>query len=68
MGLKLSLKPGEKVVVEGTQKVKPDMLVNPQPFDPDAVAKAAAAKAAPAQGAPAKPEAKPATPAPTEKR
>ena len=63
------LKPGEKVVVEGTQKVKPDMVVNPQPFDPEAAAKAAAAKAAaPAQGAAAKPEAKPAAPAPAEKR
>lgn len=56
------LKPGDKVVVEGTQKVKPDMVVNPQPFDPEAAAKAAA------QGAPAKPEAKPAVPAPAEKR
>jgi membrane fusion protein (multidrug efflux system) len=55
------LKPGEKIVVEGTQKVKPDMLVNPQPFDPEAAAKAAAAKAA----APAKAETKP---APAEKR
>jgi membrane fusion protein (multidrug efflux system) len=63
------LKPGEKVVVEGTQKVKPDMVVNPKPFDPEAAAKAAAAKAAaPAQGAAAKPEAKPAAPAPAEKR
>jgi hypothetical protein len=52
------------VVVEGTQKVKPDMVVNPRPFDPDAAAKAAA----PAQGAAAKPEAKPAAPAPAEKR
>jgi len=55
------LKPGEKIVVEGTQKVKPDMLVNPQAFDPEAAAKAAAAKAA----APAKAETKP---APAEKR
>jgi membrane fusion protein, multidrug efflux system len=63
------LKAGEKVVVEGTQKVKADMTVNPQPFDPEAAAKAAAAKAAaPVQGAAAKPEAKPAAPAPTEKR
>jgi len=63
------LKPGEKIIVEGTQKVKPDMVVNPQPFDPEAAAKAAAAKAsAPAQGAAAKPEAKPAAPAPAEKR
>jgi len=63
------LKPGDKVVVEGTQKVKPDMVVNPQPFDPDAAAKAAAEKAAsPAQGAAAKPEAKPVSPATVEKR
>ncbi len=63
------LKPGDKVVAEGTQKVKPDMVVNPQPFDPEAAAKAAAAKAAaPTQGAAAKPEAKPAAPAPAEKR
>lgn len=63
------LQAGEKVVVEGTQKVKPDMVVNPQPFDPEKAAKAAAAKAAaPAQGAAAKPEAKPAAPASTEKR
>jgi membrane fusion protein (multidrug efflux system) len=55
------LKAGEKVVVEGTQKVKPDMLVNPQPFDPAAAVKAAAAKTA----APAKAETKP---APAEKR
>lgn len=52
------LKPGEKVVAEGTQKVKPGMVVNPQPFDPDAAAKAGTAK----------PEAKPAAPAPAEKR
>jgi membrane fusion protein (multidrug efflux system) len=50
------LKAGEKVVVEGTQKVKPDMVVVPQPFDPDAAAKAAA---------PAKTETKP---SPAEKR
>jgi membrane fusion protein (multidrug efflux system) len=58
------LKPGEKVVAEGTQKVKADMVVNPKPFDPEAAAKAAA----PAQGAAAKPETKPAAPAPAEKR
>jgi membrane fusion protein (multidrug efflux system) len=56
------LKPGEKVVVEGTQKVKPDMVVNPQPFDPEKAAKAAA------QGVAAKPEANPSSPAPAEKR
>ncbi|MEK6324963.1 MAG: efflux RND transporter periplasmic adaptor subunit [Acidobacteriota bacterium] len=26
------LKPGERVVAEGTQKVRPDVVVNPQPF------------------------------------
>jgi len=54
------LKAGEKIVVEGTQKVKPDMVVNPQPFDPEAAAKAAAKAAAPAKA-----ETKP---APAEKR
>ncbi len=63
------LKPGEKIVVEGTQKVKPEMVVNPKPFDPEAAAKAAAEKAsAPAQGSSAKPEAKQAPQAPAEKR
>jgi membrane fusion protein (multidrug efflux system) len=52
------LQAGEKVVVEGTQKVKPDMLVNPQPFTPGAPATQGEAKA----------ETKPATPAPAEKR
>ena len=51
------LKPGETVVVEGTQKVKPGMLVTPKPFVP-------AAQGAPA--APANPEEKPGVqPAPT---
>jgi membrane fusion protein (multidrug efflux system) len=62
------LKAGEKVIVEGTQKVKPDMTVNPQPFDPDKAAKAAAAKAAAPTPAAAKPEGKPAAPATAEKR
>jgi membrane fusion protein (multidrug efflux system) len=64
------LKQGENIIVEGTQKVKPDMVVNPQPFDPNKAAKAAAAAkaGAPAEGAAAKPEAKPAAPAPAEKR
>ena len=26
------LNPGERVVVEGTQKVRPDVVVNPKPF------------------------------------
>ena len=52
------LKPGETVVVEGTQKVKPGATVAPKPFSPNA-------QAAPA--APTKPETKPAA-QPTEKR
>ena len=28
------LKPGETIVVEGTQKVRPGAIVNPKPFDP----------------------------------
>jgi multidrug efflux pump subunit AcrA (membrane-fusion protein) len=30
------LKPGDLVVVEGTQKVRPGMLVNPKPFTANA--------------------------------
>jgi RND family efflux transporter MFP subunit len=30
--IKKGLKPGERVVVEGTQKVRPGMLVNPKPY------------------------------------
>jgi multidrug efflux pump subunit AcrA (membrane-fusion protein) len=26
------LQPGERVIAEGTQKVRPDMVVNPKPF------------------------------------
>jgi len=48
------LKPGEKVVVEGTQKVKPGMTVAPKPYTPEAKG----APAAPA-GAAAKPAAPP---------
>lgn len=36
------LKPGENVIAEGIQKVKPAMVVNPKPFDREAAAKAAA--------------------------
>ena len=52
------LKPGETVVVEGTQKVKPGMLVTPKPFSPNAQA---------ASTTPAKPEEKAAAPAPAAK-
>ena len=52
------LQPGEKVIVEGIQKVKPGSPVNPQPYDPQAQAKKDAAAA----------EAKPAAPAKQEKR
>jgi membrane fusion protein (multidrug efflux system) len=30
------LKPGEKIIVEGTQKVRDGAVVNPKPFDPAA--------------------------------
>ncbi len=42
------LKPGEKVVAEGTQKVKPGMTVETKPFVPAAPAAGAPGKAAPA--------------------
>jgi membrane fusion protein (multidrug efflux system) len=54
------LKPGERVVVEGIQKVRQGMTVNPKPFS--------------GQAGPSKPEAtsrpqeKPAEPAKTDKR
>jgi membrane fusion protein (multidrug efflux system) len=53
------LKPGEKVVAEGTQKVKEGSTVNPKPFEAGAEAKPAA---------PAKPEGKPEAPPKPEKR
>jgi membrane fusion protein, multidrug efflux system len=52
------LQPGDKIIVEGIQKVKPGSPVNPQPYDPQAQAKKDAAAA----------EAKPAAPAKQEKR
>jgi membrane fusion protein (multidrug efflux system) len=56
--IKEGLKPGERIVAEGIQKVKEGMTVSPKPFTPGAPA---------AQGA-TTPEKKPATPAPAEKR
>jgi len=53
------LKPGEKVVAEGIQKVKQDQPVNPKPFEPQ--------KPAATSGDSGKTEAKP-SPAPSEKR
>jgi membrane fusion protein (multidrug efflux system) len=50
------LQPGEQVIAEGTQKVRPGATVNPKPF----VAEAPAAN-------PAKPDEKPAAPAPAAK-
>ena len=50
------LQPGEQVIAEGTQKVRPGATVNPKPF----VAEAPAAN-------PAKPDEKPAAPAPASK-
>jgi membrane fusion protein (multidrug efflux system) len=54
------LQPGEQVIAEGTQKVRPGMTVNPKPFVP-------AAPAAPAAASPAKADDKPAAPAPAAK-
>ena len=50
------LKDGEKIIVEGTQKVRPGALVNPKPFDP--AAKPAAADGAKPAAEGAKPAAK----------
>ena len=44
------LKPGERAVVEGVQKVKTGVRVNPTPFAPEGAAKPAAPPAAPAKG------------------
>lgn len=52
------LKPGEKIIVEGIQKVRPGSPVNPQPYNPDGQAKKGSAAA----------EGKPAAPAKQEKR
>lgn len=49
------LQAGEKVIAEGTQKVRPGMPVNPKPFVPDAPA------------SPSKPGEQPASPAPASK-
>jgi membrane fusion protein (multidrug efflux system) len=48
------LKPGETIVVEGTQKARPGAVVNPKPFNPTAPAAA--------------PETKPAAPAADKKK
>ncbi|NJD34147.1 MAG: efflux RND transporter periplasmic adaptor subunit [Betaproteobacteria bacterium] len=58
------LKPGESVVAEGTQKVKPGVTVSPKPFTPTPEAPAAAAS--PAKSA-EKPAEKPAAPTPAAK-
>ena len=50
------LKDGEKIIVEGTQKVRPGALVNPKPFDP--AGKPAAADGAKPAAEGAKPAAK----------
>jgi multidrug efflux pump subunit AcrA (membrane-fusion protein) len=38
------LRPGERVVVEGVQKVRPGVVVNPKPFQPSANSTAATAQ------------------------
>jgi membrane fusion protein (multidrug efflux system) len=53
------LTPGEKVVAEGTQKVRDGMVVSPKPFEPQAEAKPEAEK---------KPESEPATQSKSKKR
>jgi membrane fusion protein (multidrug efflux system) len=62
------LNAGEKIVAEGIQKVKAGTVVNPHPFNPEKAKDAASKPAASSEGAPPKPEAKPAAPAPSEKR
>jgi RND family efflux transporter MFP subunit len=52
------LQPGDQIIAEGTQKVRPGMTVNPKPFVPAAPAAAAD---------PARPAEKPAAPAPAAK-
>ena len=47
------LKPGEKIVVEGTQKVRPGAVVNPKPFTPAEQPAAAAKPATPEATKPA---------------
>ncbi len=54
--IRQGLKPGEQVVVEGAQKVRPGMTVNPKPYVP-------AAPGATPPASPAKADDKPATPA-----
>ncbi|HRD93754.1 MAG TPA: efflux transporter periplasmic adaptor subunit, partial [Accumulibacter sp.] len=51
------LQPGEKVIAEGTQKVKAGMTVNPKPFEPPA----------PAAAKQTQPGERPAAPAPESK-
>jgi membrane fusion protein (multidrug efflux system) len=61
------LKPGERVIVEGIQKAKQGMNVNPRPFAIESSAKPEIKPQAEPEG-PSKPEGKPAVPAKTEKR
>jgi membrane fusion protein (multidrug efflux system) len=58
------LNPGERVVVEGIQKVRPGMVVTPKLFAQQAVKPAAAPEAAAKPGAAVPPSASPKTPAP----
>ena len=52
------LKPGERVIAEGTQKVRPGMTVETKPFVPAAPATGTPGKAAPGPAAAAAPAAK----------
>ena len=63
------LKPGERVVVEGVQKARQGMTVNPRPFGAEGGAKPEIKpQAKPEAPAKPEPEEKPAAPAKTEKR
>jgi membrane fusion protein (multidrug efflux system) len=63
------LKPGEKVIAEGIQKVRQGMVVTPKPFEAEAQAKPETGTQAPAKGeATSKPEPKQEAPAKPKKR
>jgi membrane fusion protein (multidrug efflux system) len=63
------LKPGEKVIAEGIQKVRQGMAVTPKPFEAEAQAKPETGTQAPAKGeATSKPEPKQEAPAKPKKR
>jgi len=58
------LTPGETILVEGQQKVRPGMVANPKPYAPSSEEKAASAEATPDAKSPVKPGAPKVSPAP----